>query len=116
MPSLIAPAVTPCQRRYQMVGLPTAVILLVLLWASVLAGCGASTHANPAATAGAGSLARFYTQTLAWSSCARIFQCSALTVPLNYANPGGRTIQHSVIRARATYPTHRIGSLITPNR
>jgi hypothetical protein len=37
-------------------------------------------------------------------------------LPLNYANPGGRTIQLSVIRARATYSTHRIGSLITPNR
>jgi pimeloyl-ACP methyl ester carboxylesterase len=88
-------------------------MLLVLLLASVLVGCGASTHANTTATAGSGSLARFYTQTLAWSSCAGIFQCAALTVPLDYAKPGGRTIQLAVIRARATDPAHRIGSLIT---
>jgi pimeloyl-ACP methyl ester carboxylesterase len=109
----IAPAVTPCQRRYQLVDPPTAVMVLVLLLASVLVGCGAATHANSTATAGSGGLARFYTQTLAWSSCAGIFQCSSLTVPLDYANPGGRTIQLAVIRARATDPAHRIGSLIT---
>ena len=113
MSTAIAPPVTPCQRRYQLVGPPTAVMVLVLLLASVLVGCGAATHANSTATAGSGGLARFYTQTLAWSSCAGIFQCSALTVPLDYANSGGRTIQLAVIRARATDPAHRIGSLIT---
>jgi pimeloyl-ACP methyl ester carboxylesterase len=34
-------------------------------------------------------------------------------VPLDYANPAGRTIQLAVIRAPATDRTHRIGSLIT---
>jgi pimeloyl-ACP methyl ester carboxylesterase len=109
----IAPAVTRRKRRYQLVGPPTVVVLLVLLLGAVLVGCGASIQANSTATAGPGGLARFYTQTLAWSSCAGIFQCSALTVPLDYANPGGHTIQLAVIRARATDPAHRIGSLIT---
>jgi pimeloyl-ACP methyl ester carboxylesterase len=104
---------TPCQRRYQLVGQPTAVWLLLLSLASVLVGCDASTSPNSTATAGSAGLARFYTQSLAWSSCAGIFQCSALTVPLDYANPAGRTIQLAVIRAKATDPAHRIGSLIT---
>src|SRR5947209_2260403 len=107
MSTAIAPAVTPCKRRDQLV------MLLMLLLGAVLAGCGASTHANSTATGGSGGLARFYTQTLAWSACAVIFQCATLTVPLDYANPGGRTIQLAVIRARATDPAHRIGSLIT---
>ncbi len=113
MSTAIAPAVIPGQRRYQLVGPPTVVMLLVLMLASVLVGCGASSHANSTASAGSGRLARLYTQTLSWSSCAGIFQCSALTVPLDYANPGARTIQLAVIRARATDPAHRIGSLIT---
>jgi pimeloyl-ACP methyl ester carboxylesterase len=113
MSTAIAPAVTPCQRRYQLVGPPTVVVLLLLLLAGVLVGCGSSTHANSTATAGSGGLAHFYTQTLAWSSCAGIFQCTTLTVPLDYANPAGRTIQLAVIRARASDPAHRIGSLIT---
>ena len=106
MSTAIAPAVTLCKRRDQLV-------MLMLLLGAVLVGCGASTHANSTATGGSGGLARFYTQTLAWSACAVIFQCATLTVPLDYANPGGRTIQLAVIRVRATDPAHRIGSLIT---
>ena len=97
-------AMTLCQRRYQLVGPPTAVWLLRLSLAWVLVGCGASTHANSTATAGSGGLARFYTQTLAWSACAGIFQCATLTVPLDYANPAGRTIQLAVNPGRGHHP------------
>ena len=31
-----------------------------------------------------------FTVPTSWSSCAGIFQCSALTVPLDYANPAGQ--------------------------
>src|SRR5690348_3548275 len=72
-----------------------------------------SALANSTTTAASGGLTRLYTQTLAWSSCTGIFQCTTLTVPLDYANPGGRTIQLAVIGARTTDPAHRIGSLIT---
>ncbi len=113
MSTAIAPAVTPGQHRYRLVCSPAVAMLFVLLLASVLVGCGASTHANSTATAGSGGLERFYAQTLAWSACAGNFQCATLTVPLDYANPGGRTIALAVIRARATDPAHRIGSLLT---
>ena len=64
------------------------------------------------ATPNAG-LERFYTQKLAWSNCGTVFECTSLAVPLDYANPAGRTIQLAVIRAPATGRAHRIGSLIT---
>ncbi|PZS37843.1 MAG: proteinase [Pseudonocardiales bacterium] len=94
-----------------MVNPRTAGLLLVLTL--VLAGCSQSTNGNTAATAGPDGLGRFYTQTLTWSGCAKIFQCASLTVPLDYANPAGPTIRLAVIRAKATDPARRIGSLIT---
>lgn len=91
---------------------PTLRTAWLILVALLFAGCAAT---NPPSTHGGGpsELARYYTQTLAWSNCAQTFECASLTVPLDYADPRGRTIQLAVIRARATDPTHRIGSLIT---
>ncbi|WP_285778563.1 alpha/beta hydrolase [Microtetraspora sp. NBRC 13810] len=40
------------------------------------------------------------------------YECARLTVPLDYAKPTGDTIEIEVIRARATGPGQRIGSLI----
>ena len=99
------------QRRDQRV--PTVSLFMLVALVLVLAGCGSSTHPNSTATARSGGLDRFYSQTLAWSSCAGTFQCATLTVPLDYANPAGRSIVLAVIRARATDSAHRIGSLIT---
>lgn len=40
------------------------------------------------------------------------WECSFMKVPLDYANPGGETIELALIRARAKNPNKRIGSLI----
>ena len=56
-------------------------------------------------------LADFYTQTLSWSSCGGDFQCSTLTVPLDYADPDGETIELSVLRSPAT-SDDPVGSLL----
>lgn len=40
------------------------------------------------------------------------WECSFMKVPLDYANPGGETIELALIRARAKNPDKRIGSLI----
>ncbi len=106
------PATTPCRRRRPAANLRACGLLLMVL-AAVLAGCSRSTSVNSAAAAGPAGLDRFYTQKLAWSSCAQIFQCASLVVPLDYRNPTGHTIELAVIRATATDPAHRIGSLIT---
>src|SRR5215217_1255575 len=52
---------------------------------------------------------------LAWKPCAepaqRGFQCATLRVPLDYDDPGRRTIRLAVIRRQATHRRHRIGTL-----
>jgi pimeloyl-ACP methyl ester carboxylesterase len=52
---------------------------------------------------------------LAWHPCPdrdqRGFQCATLRVPLDYGEPGGRTIRLAVIRREATDPKRRIGTL-----
>ncbi|HEY7134637.1 MAG TPA: alpha/beta hydrolase [Acidimicrobiia bacterium] len=48
---------------------------------------------------------------LAWHPCGA-YQCATLTVPLDYAHAGGRTIGVAVIRHPAGDPAHRIGSLV----
>jgi pimeloyl-ACP methyl ester carboxylesterase len=56
-------------------------------------------------------LARFYTQELAWSPC-ESSECATLEVPLDYDDPGGRTIDLALLRVPANDPDHRVGSLV----
>lgn len=56
-------------------------------------------------------LAKFYAQDLAWAECGSN-QCARLTVPIDYAQPEGRTVQLSVIKIPATDASKRIGSLV----
>jgi pimeloyl-ACP methyl ester carboxylesterase len=57
------------------------------------------------------TLATFYGQKLAWSSCSGGFQCATLTVPLDYAHPASGSIKLAVIR-RTTSSSSRIGSVV----
>ena len=43
----------------------------------------------------AADLAPFYSQTLSWEPCRDDFECATLTVPIDYADPGGETIDLS---------------------
>lgn len=74
----------------------------------------ASSVADPAADP---RLARYYEQTLDWRPCesasgAPDFQCARLTVPVDYAEPGGATTYLALTRLPAADPAARIGSLI----
>ncbi|MGO4463490.1 alpha/beta hydrolase [Streptomyces sp. M-16] len=40
------------------------------------------------------------------------WQCATLDVPLDYANPGGKTIPIALVRAKARDQKHRLGSLV----
>ncbi|HET7306065.1 MAG TPA: alpha/beta hydrolase [Segeticoccus sp.] len=71
---------------------------------------GASSPAAPSssspgqgATGGAvpADLQRFYHQELDWQDCSD-FQCARLTVPVDYADPSGETIQLAVLKAPAS--------------
>ncbi|GAA4064115.1 alpha/beta hydrolase [Streptomyces shaanxiensis] len=86
--------------------------------------------ASPAAAAEpapaiADPLARYHRQYLDWKSCLlgpddqtgkelqqAGAQCADVTVPLNYADPDGRTITVAISRIRATDTAHRVGALL----
>ncbi|HEV7652557.1 MAG TPA: alpha/beta hydrolase [Actinophytocola sp.] len=71
-------------------------------------------------------LEKFYGQKLTWENCRKYatgdydaqplsdktVQCTHLTVPLDYADPGGDTIRVGVLRKPATARAERIGSLL----
>ncbi|MFH0518597.1 alpha/beta fold hydrolase [Streptomyces sp. M41] len=50
---------------------------------------------------------------LDWSQCVpgSEFDCATMKVPLDYSEPGGRTIELAVVRREATAPGRRIGTL-----
>jgi pimeloyl-ACP methyl ester carboxylesterase len=99
------------------------VVAAALCSAALLAAC--TQAAPPAAPAPPPpELSRFYDQQPVWGPCAgyatngqqqqayanQAFDCFKLTVPLDYADPGGPTAQIGVLRQRAT--GDRIGSLL----
>ncbi|MEU2871915.1 alpha/beta hydrolase [Streptomyces olivoreticuli] len=80
--------------------------------------------APAAATPGAG-LDRYHQQRLDWVSCVKGpddttgrslekagAQCADVTVPLDYADPGGRTITVAISRLKATDTRRRVGPLL----
>jgi pimeloyl-ACP methyl ester carboxylesterase/predicted small lipoprotein YifL len=56
-------------------------------------------------------LAAFYTQTLEWDDCGDDYQCTTLTVPLDYADPDGDEIEIEMLRVPATND-EPVGSLL----
>lgn len=111
----------------------TAVVVLSVL---ALAGCAgvvpgrplpgvAFEQRGPAGTVPP-ELARFYAQKLAWEACEPYAQnaeertllrtsalrCTRVSVPLDYAEPDGRTVRLAVLRRAAEDPAGRIGSLL----
>lgn len=57
-------------------------------------------------------LQEFYTQQLEWESCRGGFQCTTLTVPVDYRDPAGETIELAVLKDSADIPSARVGSLV----
>ena len=48
---------------------------------------------------------------ISWTGCGTQLECARVSVPLDWARPGERTITLSVIRHLASHPGQRIGSL-----
>ncbi|CAM5303662.1 Alpha/beta fold hydrolase OS=Streptomyces tendae OX=1932 GN=GUR47_35850 PE=3 SV=1 [Streptomyces tendae] len=91
----------------------TAVLGLALLGAGLPAvNATATESADSAAATAAGraarpGLSRFYDQKVTWSACRgtempRDLQCGKVTVPVDYARPGGKTLDVALARYRAT--------------
>ncbi|MFN0281911.1 MAG: alpha/beta hydrolase [Kineosporiaceae bacterium] len=92
-----------------------------LVAVAVLAGCtrGGSVQApTPASSAPAGTkdpandpaLARFYGQKVVWKGCRNDFDCTKVTVPLDWQKPSGKTIELSLLRLRST--KKKIGTML----
>ncbi|QEO08693.1 alpha/beta hydrolase [Protaetiibacter larvae] len=59
-------------------------------------------------------LVPFYHQVLSWSGCGSGLQCSTVTAPLDWADPGGDTIELALIRQPATGGAARGSLLVNP--
>ena len=66
----------------------------------------APTGGAPATQPPSATLARFYSQRLAWSACTNPSeegdQCARLTVPLDYRRPAGHTLEIAVLKVPAS--------------
>lgn len=100
------------------------VVAAALALTTALGGCSVvedvrdSVRPRPAVTVtpqspppGTAGLDRFYRQTLDWQDCSGA-ECAQLTVPVDYAEPGGATIEIQVLRVPAKRQSERIGSLV----
>lgn len=92
--------------------IPILGVLLVLgsaVGLAMLLKPGDNNSAAPGATgekAPAG-LERFYEQSLEWEKCGR-HNCAKVTVPVDYSDPDGETLELSVRRVAATGKTNRV--------
>ncbi|MFJ6027828.1 alpha/beta hydrolase [Pseudarthrobacter sp. NPDC092424] len=83
-------------------------LTLVLASCSLLGGGEdraepATAKADPSIVAGAPEgLEEFYSQEVVWEPCEEDFQCTQVTVPMDYGNPDGETIQIAALRAPST--------------
>lgn len=103
-------------------------IVAAALAVGLAAGCSSAEQRGPQAPPQPppAELQSFYDQQLAWGPCTTFtvdpdkkdtfadaaYDCAAMTVPLNYTNPTGRTAQIGVLRKKAADPARRVGSLV----
>ena len=87
---------------------PISVLSVALL---ALAGCTGSTDPGPKATrthssqataaAPTPDLQEFYSQQVSWAPCSEADECATVTVPLDYADPTGPTVDLAIARILA---------------
>lgn len=98
------------------------VLLLATALAMTVAACTSTVDGKPTAstpTAVPAGMDQFYNQTLTWGSCGDYTedqmpanaQCTRVTVPVDYANPGGATAKIAISRVKAT-GGNKVGSLL----
>ena len=82
----------------------TVLILVTFLATACVQTANPTAKTTPTSSGG---------QQLKWTDCGGGFQCTTVTVPLDYANPNSGTIGIAINRKPATDPAHRIGSVLT---
>ena len=98
-------------------GAGAAIVLLSDEDSSINGGPAATPTATPTPQPGASEppkpdLGQFYAQQLEWEPCRSGFECATLTVPLDYRDPDGETIELAVLKDSADDPGARVGSLV----
>ena len=80
------------------------------------AGSQGTTTATstPMAQGAPAGLETYYSQSLEWSTCESLFECTTLTVPIDYAEPDGATIGIAVLRAKAKSGKAQGSLLVNP--
>ncbi|WP_238335794.1 alpha/beta hydrolase [Serinicoccus kebangsaanensis] len=63
---------------------------------------GPTATSTPLADGAPEGLEDYYSQRLTWSSCQGDFECASLTVPMDYAEPDGQTIDLALLRSPAS--------------
>jgi pimeloyl-ACP methyl ester carboxylesterase len=75
-----------------------------------LAACSATPSASNSISAK--TLDDYYNQELNWEDCEGAFECTELTVPLDYADPAGKTIQIAVKKFPARNQDEKLGAIV----
>ncbi|MCD4523381.1 alpha/beta hydrolase [Nocardioides sp. cx-173] len=70
-----------------------------------------TSPAEGATDAPSPGLAPYYSQQIDWEACGSN-QCGTLTVPVDYRDPGGETIELNLLKVPAGDPEARVGSLV----
>ena len=111
--------------RNQGSGIGKGIVIGVLVFALIAAGAYGVVALRDGGAGGPGAakalpkasmpstepdLATYYDQQLAWKACGNGNQCADLTVPLDYADPDGKTIRIAVDKVPAS--GQAIGSLV----
>ena len=72
-----------------------------------------TTSKTPVTAGVPAELLPYYGQSLDWSTCYDVFDCTSVTAPLDWADPSKGDIELSVIRSRPEGAAEPIGSLLT---
>lgn len=114
-------------RMVRIVALVAVLALVLSGLIAALASLGGDDEAAPARVAAAPptppppgatdaprpELQWFYDQPLSWVACREgRYDCATLTVPLDYGEPDGETIDLALLRVPAREPDARVGSLV----
>ncbi len=84
-----------------------AIAIISLLF---LTAC--SPSASPTNSIDAKSLDDYYNQTLTWEKCDGAFECAKLTVPLDYEDLSGETIQIALKKFPAQDQENKLGAIV----
>lgn len=95
---------------------------LALIAALLVVGCSSNHTSNPTASSAppattttrpaTTTTAAFVPQPADFSPCGGRVQCATVTVPLDYADPTGQTIEVAINKLPARHPDERIGVLL----